>query len=230
MKKKIFILIVCVSMTITPFSKSRADFWGADIPLLTQILANTIKQLIEMRNLVSNARSRLNLIREINRGINDSLNMARIINPNLDPGLYREWHSIQQALGGVQAIYGPITDSPQAKSQQNTDQTVAEAIRLNNELYDHAAKLDSVAESIKHYSHQVSPGGAQKLTAQSNGVMLQVLNQSLRAQATGLKLQAQNLALENQKEKRMTTHILVQSGKLSHEMKKADPDFKVPRF
>ena len=64
---------------------------------------------------------------------------------------------------------------------------------MNNSIYDYTAQLDKIGEEIKQYSHAVSPGGAQKLTAQSLGVVVHVMNEQLRATATGLKMQAQTI-------------------------------------
>ncbi len=114
--------------------------------------------------------------------------------------------------------------------QRNTDQTVAEAVSFNNELSEYANKLDTIGEEIKMYSHQVSPGGAQKLTAQSLGVMIHVLNQQMRAQGQGLKLQAQALAIANKKEKDLTAQYLTEGSALKSRFMGLNPEFKVMRF
>ena len=101
---------------------------------------------------------------------------------------------------------------------------------LNNSIYEYAGQIDQIGEDVKHYSHEVSPGGAQKLTAQTLGVMLHVLNQQLRAQATGLKLQSQSLALENKKEKDSSRLMLESSGSLALAMKNDKIKFDMPRF
>ncbi len=87
-----------------------------------------------------------------------------------------------------------------------------------------------MGEQIKSYSHSVSPGGAQKLSAQALGLIIQVLNQSLRAQATGLKLQAQSMAVENRREKEATKDILNTSNYLKTAMKTEKAAYPIPRF
>ena len=61
--------------------------------------------------------------------------------------------------------------------------------------------VDPEAERIKDYSKVVSPQGAERLTAESLGVLIHVLNQVLRTNAAMLKLQGEQLALQNKKEK-----------------------------
>lgn len=226
--KKCLSLILVMTLSFQP--KARADMFGGDLIYLAQILANAIKQLTELKSMVQNGQDQLNLIRDINRGINDSLNLARTINPNIDPGLYKDWQNVSDALNKVQTIYGIVTNSPDAQIYRDTDQQVAEAVTLNNDVYKYTEDIDELGEVIKAYSHQTSPGGAQKLTAQTLGVMLQVMNQSLRTQATGLKLQAQTMAVQNKKEKDSTKQYLETANTLRVAMKNEKIQFQAPRF
>jgi len=229
--KKARVLALCLSLSMLAIPRpARADFWGGDIPLLIEIVANTLKQLAELRALLNNGRDQLDLIREINRGINDSMSMIRTTFPNLDPAIYRDWDRVQTAAQGIEQIYGAVPKSTETRPQQDTDTTVAEAISLNNQIFKYTKDIDEIGEQIKQYSHVVSPGGAQKLTAQSMGVMLTVMNQSLRTQATGLKLQAQALATENRREKESTRYFQKSMGELSGAMRSMEPSFQVPRF
>lgn len=225
--KKIILVLFISFVSITP---ARADFWGGDLIYLAQILENALRQLIELRNMVENGKSQLELIRDINRGINDSLRLADTISPYVEPGIYQDWRSGIESIRKLQQIYGNVTDNPNAQVQRDSDQNVAEAVTLNNEVYNYTQSIDQLGEVIKEYSHSVSPGGAQKLTAQTLGVILQVMNQSLRTQATGLKIQAQALAVQNKKEKDSTKEYLATANTLKVAMKNEPVRFKVPRF
>ncbi|MCM0604498.1 MAG: hypothetical protein KA715_00235 [Xanthomonadaceae bacterium] len=123
-----------------------------------------------------------------------------------------------------------LPPSPEAKIQHDTDQNIAEAIKLNNSTYDYAKQIDQIGEEVKNYSHTVSPGGAQKLTAQTLGVVLHVLNQTLRTQSTGLKLHAQEVALQNHREKEQTRQILTETDSLKNAMQSQPVAFEFPRF
>lgn len=226
--KKVVAIFMAALISISPPAK--ADMFGGDLVYLAQILANTIKQLVELKNIVETGKDQLDLLREINRGINDSLRLAQTIDPNIDPGIYKDWQNVGDALQKLQSIYGVVMDSPEATVYRNTDQQVAEAVNMNNDIYKYTASIDELGEAIKDYSHDVSPGGAQKLTAQTLGVMLQVMNQSLRTQATGLKLQAQTMAVQNKKEKDSTKQYLETANTLRVAMKKEKIQFTAPRF
>lgn len=228
MKKRI--LVIFIFFQVGFIGNAKASIFGEETAVLFEILANAIKQLSELKAIVDNGKDTLSLLQDINRGINDSLRMAETFGIRVDPGLYKDLRKVDEATRAIENLYGAVTESKLAAVQRNTDQTVAEAVSFNNELNEYAKKLDAIGEEIKMYSHQVSPGGAQKLTAQSLGVMIHVLNQQMRAQGQGLKLQAQALAITNKKEKDSTTQYLTEGSALKSKLTGLNPEFKVMRF
>lgn len=209
---------------------ARGDMFGADVGVLTQILAQTIQELIQLKSILQNGQDTLSLLQDINRGINDSLRLAETLGLRIDPGIYRDLRKVDQATEALGKIYGRPVDSPLAQVQRDTDQTVAEAISFNNELNEYASNLDRIGEEIKTYSHAVSPGGAEKLTAQSLGVLIHVADQQLRATGQGLKMQAQAMAMANKHEKDQTAQYLKEGSLLRDKMMSLNSDFNVPRF
>lgn len=214
----------------TPAQEAKASIFGEENATLIQILAQAIKQLYELQRILKTGQDTLNLMRDLNRGINNSLEALDSLGPYMDPGTYKEFKKVESIVVHLRKEYGEVSPSPSKGVQQDTDQVVAEAISLNNSLYDYAEDLDKIGEEIKNFSHAVSPGGAQKLTAQSLGVLVHVMNQQIRAQATGLKLQAQGLAVQNKKEKETTTEYLKQADALGSAMKAKQVNFTFPRF
>ena len=229
MKKHVLAVFTALCLLL-PATKARADLFGGDVAVLVQILANALQQLAQLREILRSGEDTLGLLRDINRGINDSLYLSETLGVRIDPGLYRELRKIDQAVSSVENLFGRAVDSKLALVQRNTDQTVAEAITFNNELNDYTLKLDKIGEEIKSFSHSVSPGGAAKLTAESLGVMIHVLNQQIRATGQGLKLQAQTLALQNKQEKDKTAQYLKEGQALKYKMQSASLSFNAPRF
>lgn len=226
--KKILVLVLSLSFLVA--RPAKASIFGEETAVLIEILANAIKQLTELKAIVDNGKDTINFMKDINRGINDSLNLVRTVYPNIDSGLYKDWQNVDDGLKKLQTIYGIVTNSPDARIYQDTDQQVAEAVSLNNDVYKYTKNIDELSEVIKDFSHDVSPGGAQKLTVQTLGVMLQVMNQTLRTQATGLKLQAQSMAVQNKKEKDSTKEYLSTANTLKMAMQKSEHKFTAPRF
>ncbi len=227
--KNIFCSFLVLTLTFGS-GRAQASMFGEETAVLIEILANAVKQLHELQAVVNAGEDTLGLLRDINKGINDSLYTLKSIYPDVDPGIYKEWDKVQSGLQKLETLYGVVAPSKEFEIQRDTDRNVAEAVALNNNIYDYTKEIDAIGEEIKNYSHVVSPGGAQKLTAQSMGVMLHVMSQSLRAQATGLKLQAQTVAVQNKKEKDMTKHFLDSSKTLKMALKNQDTSFELPRF
>ncbi len=230
MKNRVCVWLTALCLLLSAPRPARADLFGADAAILAQILANALQQLAQLEEILNTGGDTLGLLRDINRGINDSLRMAETFGLRIDPGLYRDLTRMDKAVNAVESIFGRAVDSPLAVVQRNTDQSVAEAITFNNELNEYTKRLDRIGEDIKSFSHAVSPGGAAKLTAQSMGVMIHVLNQQMRATGQGLKLQAQALALQNKSEKDKTEQYLKEGQRLKVKMQSVNTKFTVPRF
>jgi hypothetical protein len=224
------VLIIILTILGIIAYPARADLFGGDDVILGAILTQTIQQLDQMRQIFQAGSEQLGLLRDINRGINDSLRLLRTANPNSDPGIFRDWRRGTDSHRAVTDLYGDVVPSKDAQVQSSTDQSVAEAVSLNNSIYDYTHDIDTIGEEIKLDSHSVSPGGAQKLTAQSMGVMLHVMNTSLRAQATSLKLQAEVLALQNHKDKEASRETSEASSALKMSIENQTPKFETPRF
>ncbi len=224
---KVFVIVFLFMTTSTP---SQASIFGEESAILIQILEQAVQQLAQLQMILNNGQDTLGLLQDINRGLNDSLNLAKTIHPYSKPELFGKIEKVKDVLNQIQSLYGTVANSPEATVQSNTDQVVAEAIGLNNSIYDYSTTVDELGEEIKDSSHRVSPGGAAKLTAQSIGVMIHVMNQQLRAQATGLKLQAQGLAAQKKREKDQTAQYLNQATILQESIQNHPVSFKTPRF
>ena len=214
------------------FSPGRAygDFWGGDIPLLTEIVANTLQQLEQMRQILGTGQDTLGLLRDINKGVRDALNLTRTMNNSLTPGVLSDLTRVEDLLSTVEKLYGQVPQTSEATMQRTTDQSVAEAIHLHNEAFRYADLIDPEAERIKEYSRDVSPLGAERLTAQSLGVMIHVLNQVLRTNASILKIQSEQLALQNRKEKLSSQQFKMQYEGLSKAFGDLKGTYKLPEL
>lgn len=222
---------LCGALVFGGISRSSYAFFDpVATATLIKILANAIDQLVRLNKIIQTGRAQLDYIRSINRGLHDALDLIRTMPPITDPGLYERWKTVEVGIRELERIYGRIERSSEEQVQRDTDKDVAEVVALNNSVYDYAKDIDRVTEQIKSYSYQVSPGGAQKLTAQSLAVLIQLLNQTLRTHATGLKLQAQSLAVQNHKDKAESRSILQAASTLSNAMRSEKVTFLLPRF
>lgn len=225
--KRLFVILFLV-ISITTARPARADFWGGDLVYLAQILQTAIQQLTQLQNILGNGRDTLNLLRDINRGLREALNVMRTANQTLRPGVLSDLDSLDLVLSKVEELYGRIPNTPEGKMQLMTDRSVAEAINLHNEAFKYADRLDSEAERIKDYAHMVNPAGAAKVTVQSMGMMIHVLNQILRTNAAILKLQSEQLALQNRRGKLDSEQFRMQYEGVSDAFGNLRSNFNLP--
>lgn len=219
-----------MGLTILALTRSASVQASTDAPILLEILSNATSQLTQLMTLVENAQSNINLMRDVNSGISESLALYQSIPTPSDPGLYSDWKQVGDALRSLQTIYGAAVPSKLFQIQSDNDKLVAEALTLNNKIYDFSREIDTIANQIKSRSGTSSPKGAQRLTAQSLGVLIQATDQSLRTQASSLKLQAQALALQNKKDKEAAKDTLRTTNDLRDAMRNDQPRFYPPRF
>lgn len=225
--KRLFVIpLLAISLTIA--KPARADFWGGDLIYLAQILQTAIQQLTQLQNILGNGRDTLNLLRDINRGLREALNVMRTANQTLRPGVLSDLDSLDLVLAKVEELYGRIPNTPEGKMQLMTDRSVAEAINLHNEAFKYADRLDPEAERIKDYAHMVNPAGAAKVTVQSMGMVIHVLNQILRTNAAILKLQSEQLALQNRRGKLDSEQFRMQYEGVSDAFGNLRSNFNLP--
>lgn len=203
-----------LSLFLAPVS-AKADFWGGDIPLLIKIVANTIQEIAQLRQILGTGRDTLGLLRDINEGYREAMGIMRTMNTTIQPGMFSQYQNAPDLLRALQDIYGQIPKTSESKLQAAQDQSVSEAITLHNQAFQYANQIDPEAERIKDYSRGVSPAGAGRLTAQSLGVLIHVSNQILRTNAAMLKILSENLALQNRHEKLNSEQFRAQYDGLS---------------
>jgi hypothetical protein len=230
MKKKVLrsASIIMICMTMLGPMPARADFWGGDLPLLASILAQAIEQLAQLKSILGSGVDTLNYIQDINRGIRDAMSIIRTQNSTISPGVLSQLDTVELLMGEVEHLYGKVPNTAEAPMQRTTDQSVAEAIHTHNEAFKYAQTVDPEAERIKEYARFVSPLGAERLTAQSLGVVINVLNQILRVDSAMLKLQSENLALQNRHEKVGSQHFKMQYEGLSRAFGELKPTYSLP--
>ncbi len=198
--KKAFAAVIAASLILVS-PQGKADMFGGDVVVLTQILANAIQQLIQLREILQTGGDTLDLMKEINRGIKDGLNAIRMINPKFNPGLYGNLNTAEQVLSAIEDLYGRIPQTREARLLEAQDRSVAESIAMNSTLYEFANQADKESQRIMDHAAVVNPQGAGKLTAQSIAVLIGVTTQVLRTNSMMLKMMGQDMALSNRKGK-----------------------------
>lgn len=229
MKRLLVTICLIVAVLFSP-QPARADLFGADVAVLTQILAQSIQTVLQLKSILENGEDTLNLLRDVNAGVRSGLDLIRIINPKFDPGVFGDMRNPQEVLRALEQIYGAAPKGANRELIQSQDQSVAEVISMNRNLYDYADQVDRERERILFHAQVVSPQGAGKLQNQALGVLIGVTTQLLRTQSQMLKIMAQNMAYENRKEKLSTQNFQDNYESLSNSFDKLPADVKLPKF
>lgn len=179
----------------------RADPFGGDVVVLVQILANSVQQLIQLKEILTTGSDTLSLLKDVNRGIRDGLAVIQIVNPKFNPGLYGDLDSTDRVLAAITDLYGKVPQTSEARLQQSQDQSVSESIAMNGTLFHFADQADEESKRIIEHAKDVNPQGAAKLTAQSLAVLIGVTTQVLRTNSMMLKMMGENMALSNRRGK-----------------------------
>jgi hypothetical protein len=213
-RKMILTLALCFTLMIP--RPVKADLWGGDVVVLTQILAQAIQQLYQLKQIFSTGRDTLGLWRDINRGIRDGLRVIQIINPKFNPGLYGGLETSEQVQRAIEDLYGVIPQTSEFRLQEAQDRSVSESIAMNSTLFRYADSVDDETKRIISHAQSVNPQGAAKLTAESIAVLIGVTTQVLRTNSMMLKMMGQNMALSNRKEKLQATQFKTQYEGISN--------------
>jgi len=204
-----FLIIFLSAFLFIPQS-AKADVWGGDVMVLIEILGKSVQQLIELKKIFTTGEDTLNLLRDINRGIRDGLNTIHILYPDFKPGVFGDLDKADRVLSEVERLYGKVPNTAEARLQTAHDQSVAESIAMNSNLFRYADDIEKESLKMLEHSKQVSPQGAEKLTAQTLAVLVGVTSQLLKTNSMMLKIMSENLALENRREKLQSSQFKAQ--------------------
>lgn len=229
MKRKLLTVAFSIILGVAPLN-ARADLFGGDVAVLTQILVQSIQTVVQLKAILENGQDSLNLMRDLNSGVRAGLDVIRIINPNFNPGVYGDLNNADAVLRAIQDVYGTVPKGMDQDLMSSQDQSVAEVISMNRNLYDYADEVDRERERILYHAQVVSPQGAGKLQNQALGVLIGVTTQLLRTQSQMLKLLAQNMALQNRNEKVQTREFQENYRDISNGLKSLPSDTNLPRL
>jgi len=190
--KKFFLLLLLV-----PFSTpAKADFWGGDLPLLAEIVANTLMTLNQLR-------TQTELMNDEMEGIKDKINRIRTISDVVQPAQWHQWKDPAEAFRRLQLIYQTLPKEYRSPKADEIESEIARAMNMISRVAPEAHTTFLSGKELERRGADASPGVAQKLTASGIGtlVAMEAQSQVIQSHITGLL--ARMLADGNEKETRM---------------------------
>lgn len=174
---------------------ARADFWGGDLPLLAQIVTNTLNTLAELR-------TQTTLLEDEMDGIKDKIYRIQTIADVVQPSNWDQWRNPAEALRRLKLIYHTLPKEYRSAKADAIEDELSKAMNLVSRIVPEANTSFRSGKELEQRGADASPGVAQKLTASGVGSLVAMESQSLIVQSHITSLLAQMLADANERESR----------------------------
>ncbi|MGE4131969.1 MAG: hypothetical protein AB7F86_10045 [Bdellovibrionales bacterium] len=194
--KRILILI-CF---LLPWN-ARADLWGADLPLLAEIVFNTLHTMMELEEQTQHLNDEL-------EGIKDRIDRIRTIAEVVQPSTWDQWKDPREALRRLKLIYHTMPKEYRSEKSDMIEDELSKAMNLVAQVSRDTRTTFKSGKELERRGADASPGVAQKLTASGVGTLIAMESQSQVIQSHITSLLTQMLADANERE----TRSVVASG------------------
>lgn len=194
--KRIATILMGLCMTLT--QPARADLFGGDLPLLAQIVTNTLNTLYELQK-----QSRL--LNEELRGIEDKINRLKTVADLLRPEDWRNWRDPRETAKRLSQIYYTLPPEYRTEKSDSIEREITQALQLAGQVTDAAKNSFDSGKQLESRAEGASPGVSQKLTASGVGSLVALEAQNQVVQARVVSLLAHQLADSREREARSVT-------------------------
>lgn len=218
---------ILMSLALLCSAPAKADLWGGDLPLLAQIVANTLQTLHQLQTQTS-------MLKDEMAGIKDKIHRIQTIANVVQPSQWEEWKDPQEAFRRLQLIYHTLPKEYHSAKADEIEATITRAMNLISRVGPEAKSTFHSGKELERRGADASPGVAQKLTASGVGTLVAMESQSLVIQSHITELLAQMLADANEEEARMVVSKGQSFAEVSRSLGTDDGKFsthvfKVPR-
>lgn len=183
-----------MALLIIPF-QARADFWGGDLPLLTEIVFNTLHTMMELEKQTESMNDEL-------AGIKDKIQRVQTIANLVQPSQWGQWKDPREAVQRLRTIYYNMPKEYRTEKYDTIDDEISKAMNLAARTGPEAKTSFDSGKELERRGADASPGVAQKLTASGVGSLVAIQSQSLVMESHITSLLAQMLAEGNERETR----------------------------
>lgn len=176
-------------------SVSKGDIWGGDLPLLAEIVFNTLHTMYELEKQSRYMKDEL-------AGINDKIYRIKTISEIVQPSTWEKWQDPQETVKRLRQIYKILPKEYHSAKADLLDEEIAKSMELIGKLNRETKSTFQSGKELERRGADSSPGVAQKLTASGVGTLISLEAQSQVAQSQMISLLAQILSQVNEKETR----------------------------
>ena len=174
---------------------TRADLWGGDIPLLIEVVSNTLNSLEELRSQTSMMSKEL-------RGLDDKITRLKSIKEIIGPSDLSPWKDPIEAISRLKKIYSLMPPEFRTEASDELEARLSQSMSLASNLVENAKPAFESGKQLETDGLEVGPAVANKMTASGVGTLVALQSQNQVAQATIISLLSQEIALNSSKEVR----------------------------
>ncbi len=202
---------------------------AAQIPYLARLITESAKRHEQLKMLIEQSKNRDQLLKTINQGIDNAVGIIQL-SPIEDEGVLEGLETTQERIQAVEKIYGAIPENPESAMLSLHDQSVAESIKIVNDLKKYVSEQEKNSLMISKQATQASPKGAQRMAAVTNSQILHALSQLIRINGQILKLQSEFLATGNKSSKDSASHFNQINSEIDSWLNALPTDVTLPTF
>lgn len=190
--KKIFLVLLVPLFSLT----AKADLFGGDLPLLAQIVTNTLNTILELQR-------QRQLMEDEMSGIKDRIDRITTINNLIQPSQWDQWKNPEEAVRRLGVIYRTMPKEYRSEKSDMIEAELTNAMNLIARVKSESATNFSSGKELEARALGSSPGVSQKLTASGVGTLISLESQTQVIQSHVVSLLTQMLAEGHEKESRM---------------------------
>ncbi len=187
--------IVLYLLFIALPNSASADFWGGDLPLLAQIVTNTLNTLHELQK-------QSGILSDSMEGIKDKINRVQTISDVVQPSSWDQWKDPKEAMRRLKLIYQTLPQEYRSEKSDAIEDELTKAMNMVARLGPEANTTFQSGKELERRGADASPGVANKLTASGVGTLVAMEAQTQVIQSHITSLLAQILAEANERESR----------------------------
>ncbi len=210
-------LIILAAFLFLPF-QAKADLWGADLPLLAEIVFNTLYTMMELQKQTTQMEEQMD-------GIKDRINRIKTISELVKPNQWNQWKDPHEALNRLKIIYHTLPKEYKNNKSDQVEDELSKAFNLAAKVNIDAQNSFNSGKELERRGADASPGVAQKLTASGVGTLIALESQTQVIQSQITNLLAQMIAEGNEKESRMVVSRGQSFSSFSRNLNQSDGRF-----
>lgn len=206
--RKFIISAFCALFIFATPKPVKADLWGADLPLLAEIVFNTLHTMYELQKQSKYLNDEL-------RGINDKIHRIKTIADVVQPSQWEKWKDPQEALRRLKLIYHTMPKEYRTEKADAIEDELSKAMNLIAKVSGESTTTFYSGKELERRGADASPGVASKLTASGVGTLIAQESQAQVIQSHILSMLTQMLAEGNEKESRLVVSKGTEFGSYS---------------